>query len=88
MLADERVEPAGRLLRLAPWLRDVSFGTSSAVGAVAGLESFAYRAVGRQANLIRLLKEGREAEVEARRRMVEDGGCGGLGGGSCHFEKS
>jgi hypothetical protein len=55
---------------------------------VAGLESFAYRAVGRQANLIRLLKEGREAEVEARRRMVEDGGCGGLGGGSCHFEKS
>lgn len=81
MLADEGVEPAGGLLHLAPGFRNMAFGASRAVRAVAGLEGFAYRTIGRQADLVRLLEERREAEAEPRRRVVENGGRGGLGAG-------
>lgn len=52
----------------------MTFGASCAVGAVTRLEGFAYWPVGRQADLVRLSKKWREAEVVGRGRVVEDGG--------------
>lgn len=86
MLTDERVEPACRLRR-SP-IGDVALGAARAVRAVARLKGFADWAVGRQANLVRLLQERRETEGIRLRGMVEDCGrravcCGGSRSGFC-----
>lgn len=79
MLADKRVETAGGLRRFG--IGDVTFRTSRAVGTVPRLEGFAYWSIGRQAYLVCLSKEGREAEAVGRRRVVEDGRGGRFDGG-------
>lgn len=70
MLADKGVEAAGGLGRLC--VRDVTLGTSRAVGAVAGLEGSADGSIGRQSDLVGSLEEGGEAEVVLVGRVVED----------------
>lgn len=66
VLAHQRVEPARRVLLLLLLLlravlgaavRDVALGAPRAVGAAARLEGFAYRAVGGEADLVRLAEE-------------------------------
>ena len=59
----------------------MSFRTSRAVWTVAGLESFAYWAIGRKSDLVCLSEEGREAEVVGRRGVIEDGRGGRFDGG-------
>jgi hypothetical protein len=84
VLADERVQAGGRLGGLG--IGDVSLRTAGAVGAVAGLEGLAYRAVGGEADLVGLSEEGGEAEVVGGRGVIEDG-LGGRFGGGGHGER-
>ena len=70
VLADERVEPARGGLRVG---RGVALGAAGAVGAVARLEGAADGAVGREADLVGLAEEKREAEVVDGAGVVEDG---------------
>lgn len=80
MLAHERVESAGGLRDLG--VGDVSLGAARAVGAVAGLEGLAYRAIGGEADLVGSSEEGREMEVVGGRGVVENRRRGRFGGGS------
>lgn len=92
VLAHQRVEPARRMLLLllrravlGAAVRDVALGAARAVGAAARLEGSAYRAVGGEADLVRLAEEWREVEAVGMRGVVEDGGHGvsGRGRGGC-----
>lgn len=75
VLAHERVEPARRLLLVpGPPVRDVPLRAARAVGAASRLEGLAYGSVGREADLVCLPEERREAEVVGLRGVVEDGG--------------
>ena len=84
MLADEAVETA--LLRLAAAAvggggcsGDVTLRAARAVGACTCLKGAAYGAVGREADLVGLAEERREAEAVCWSCVVEDGRGRGLG---------